>query len=108
FVFSTIGIIFWLFGESVSNQSIPFFVWARKMLGPLFIFIVLYLLNWIRLPGNIGQRASQRLKRFAQRLGGKWGSFLMGAAFSLGFCPTMFWLFFGLLMPLTFSSSAGV
>src|SRR5699024_8432424 len=39
---------------------------------------------------------------------GKWGSFLMGAAFSLGFCPTMFWLFFGLLMPLTFSSSAGV
>lgn len=107
FVFSAIGIIFWLFGESVSNQSIPFFVWARKMMGPLFIFIGLYLLKWIRLPGNIGQQASQSLERFAQRLGGNWGSFLMGVAFSLGFCPTMFWLFFGLLMPLTFGSSVG-
>ncbi len=106
-VFSVFGILFWLFDEGVSNQSILFFVAARKLLGPLFILIGLYLLNWIRLPGNMGHRVSQRLEGFAKRLGGKWGSFLMGVAFSLGFCPTMFWLFFGILMPMTFRATEG-
>lgn len=106
-VFSLFGLLFWLFDEGISNQSIPFFVIARKLLGPLFILIGLYLLNWVRLPGNIGHRVSHRLEGFAKRLGGKCGSFLMGVAFSLGFCPTMFWLFFGILMPMTFKASTG-
>lgn len=32
----------------------------------------------------------------------------MGIAFSLGFCPTMFVLFFGSLMPLALQSSYGI
>lgn len=106
-VFSIFGLLFWLFDEGISNQSIPIFAVARKMLGPLFILIGLYLLNWIKLPGGIGYRISRQMEVWAQRIGGKWGSFLMGVAFSLGFCPTMFWLFFGVLMPMTFESSTG-
>ncbi|MFC0418345.1 sulfite exporter TauE/SafE family protein [Cytobacillus solani] len=37
----------------------------------------------------------------------KTGSFLMGATFSISFCPTMFSLFFFGLMPLVLNSSYG-
>lgn len=36
------------------------------------------------------------------------GSFLLGVSFSLGFCPTMFVLFFVTLMPVVLSASYGV
>jgi cytochrome c-type biogenesis protein len=35
------------------------------------------------------------------------GAFSLGVVFSLAFCPTLFWLFFGLLMPLALSSQGG-
>jgi cytochrome c-type biogenesis protein len=39
--------------------------------------------------------------------GGIKGAFSLGVVFSLAFCPTLFWLFFGLLMPLALSSQGG-
>ena len=39
---------------------------------------------------------------------GNFGAFLMGVSFTLGFCPTMFVLFFVTLMPATISVSYGV
>ncbi len=39
---------------------------------------------------------------------GNLGAFLMGVSFSLGFCPTMFVLFFVTLMPMVVSTSYGV
>lgn len=107
-VFSLLGALFWLFGQGLSQDMIPWFVIARKLLGPLLILIGLFFLGWIKLPGNFGFRVSASLKRVSTRVGGKWGAFLLGAAFSFGFCPTMVWLFFGLVMPLVFTSSYGV
>lgn len=106
-VYSVFGFIFWLLGQGISNASIPFFAWSRKFIGPLLIIMGVFLLGWIRLPGNVGGQVSQRLRSTADRLGSKGSSFLMGIAFSLGFCPTMFWLFFGLLMPLSLKSFMG-
>lgn len=107
-VYSLLGLMFWVFGKSISNQSIPVFVYARKLVGPLLIIIGLFLIGWLKLPGNVGFRLSNAIKRFSQKIGGKRGAFLMGIAFSLGFCPTMFWLFFGMLMPMVLESPAGV
>lgn len=107
-VYSVFGLLFWSFGQVLSNGSIPLFVYARKLLGPLFVLIGLFFLGWMRLPGNVGNRISDRIYQFSEKVGGKWGSFLMGVAFSIGFCPTMFWLFFGLLMPLVMKSSSGI
>lgn len=107
-VFSMLGLLFWLFGRGISNDSIPFFVFSRKLLGPLFILIGLFLLGWVKLPLSIGFNVSSKLKLLSQRAGGKLNAFLMGAAFSLGFCPTMFWLFFGTLMPIVVASPSGI
>lgn len=107
-VFSILGAIFWLFGQQISKEFIPMFAFSRKLLGPLIILIGLFLLGWIRLPFQIGVRFSDSLKRLSERVGGKSGAFLLGTAFSLGFCPTMFVLFFGSVMPLAFQSSYGM
>jgi cytochrome c-type biogenesis protein len=108
FVFSLFGAVFWLFGENLSKEMIPLFAYSRKFLGPLIILIGIFLIGWIRLPGNIGFRFSNGLRKVSERVGGNSGAFLMGAAFSLGFCPTMFWLFFGMLMPIVMQSSYGI
>lgn len=106
-VFSLLGIIFWLFGRSLSNEMIPFFSYMRKALGPILIIMGVFLLGWIKLPGSLGFRISALLQSFSRKVGGKWGAYLLGAAFSLGFCPTMFWLFFGLVMPMVLQSPYG-
>jgi cytochrome c-type biogenesis protein len=66
------------------------------LLGKMIVFSVFGLLFWI-----FGKSIS------TERIGGKTGALLLGIAFSLGFCPTMLWIFFGLVMPVTLSSSYG-
>lgn len=105
-VFSVFGLLFWLFGQSLSQSSIPVFVYARKMVGPILILIGVFMLGWFRFSG-FGHRISGFVQAFSLRVGGKSGAFLMGVAFSLGFCPTMFSVFFGGVMPLAIQSGYG-
>lgn len=106
--FFVLGLIVWSFGKSISDESIPVFVFARKMIGSLVISYRLISFGWIKLPGNVGFLFPHALKQFSERVDGKNGAFLMEVAFSLGFCPTMFWLFFGMLMPMVMESPVGV
>lgn len=106
-VFSGFGILFYLFGREISTEFIPLFSWSRKLLGPLLIIIGFVMLGIIRLRFSVGTRLSAFLQSKSKRLGGKSGAFLLGAAFSLGFCPTMFVLFYGSLMPLVMSAPYG-
>src|SRR5207245_2721791 len=46
-VFSLFGLLFWAFGKEISRGSIPFFVYARKFLGPLLIVMGLFLIGWL-------------------------------------------------------------
>ncbi|CCQ93963.1 conserved membrane hypothetical protein [[Clostridium] ultunense Esp] len=107
-VFSLFGALFWAFGRQISTDFIPLFSWSRKLLGPLLVVIGLFLLGWIRLPFQFVARFSSAIQRWSERKGGKSGAFFLGVAFSIGFCPTMFVLFFGSLMPLALQSSYGV
>ncbi|MBN2981771.1 sulfite exporter TauE/SafE family protein [Cohnella algarum] len=107
-VYSTFGLLFWLFGQSASVESIPVFVFARKLIGPLFILMGLFFLGIIKLRRlSFGFKLASSVQRMSERAGGKWGAFLMGVAFSLGFCPTMVLLFFGWMMPVAIQSSYG-
>ena len=36
------------------------------------------------------------------------GAYLLGVVFSFAFCPTLFWLFFGLTVPLALRSPGGL
>lgn len=103
-VFSLFGLLVWLFGQTFEQSLTALFPIIRKVTGPFVIFIGLYLLGIIKMNWNLNL-----IKRsFFQKVTGNGSSFLLGIIFTLGFCPTMFLLFFGLLMPLVLSSSYGI
>jgi len=93
-------------GLRLERGAIPVVVAARKIIGPLMILIGLELIGLIRLRGSFGAPLARRLQsRLPQR--GAIRAFSLGVAFSFTFCPTLFWLFFGLTIPLALGSAGG-
>ena len=105
-VYTVVGALVIFAGLQLGQASIPVVIVARKALGPLMILVGLGLLGLLRLRASLGQRLASRLReRLAGR--GPLGAYLLGVAFSFAFCPTLFWLFFGLTIPLAFKSAGG-
>ena len=105
-VYTIVGALVIVAGLRLEAVSIPVVQVARKLLGPLMLVIGLGMLGWLRLRTSAGQRLAARLReRVVGR--GRGGAFLLGVAFSFAFCPTLFWLFFGLTLPLALKSSGG-
>ena len=102
-VFSLLGFIVWLLGSEFQRELTGYLPWIRKILGPILIFIGLYLVGLISWKWTLGMKQN----KIHENLQGNWGAFLLGSSFSLGFCPTMFSLFFFLLMPLAISTTYG-
>jgi cytochrome c-type biogenesis protein len=102
-VFSGLGIIAWVFGRELESVLTQYFPWIRKLIGPVLVIMGVYLVGLINYSRviQIGKLPDRLTKN------GKIGSFLLGFSFSLGFCPTMFILFFVLLMPMALSVSYG-
>lgn len=105
-VYSVVGALVILAGFQLQAASIPVVVVARKLLGPLMVLVGLSMLGVIRLRGAFGQRVSLKLQQ-ALPTEGPGGAFLLGVVFSFAFCPTLFWLFFGLTVPLAIRSVGG-
>lgn len=103
-VFSLIGFFAWLFGQSFETDMTKYFPIFRKAIGPIMFITGLVLIGILKLKflNRIPMCIPGVLKD------GKLGSFLMGASFSIAFCPTMFVLFFVWLMPTVATSSYGV
>jgi sulfite exporter TauE/SafE len=79
---------------------------GEKFIGPLLIIIGLFMLNVIKIkfPG---------LEKLTSRMQNKsnWGYFdaiLLGLLFALAFCPYSGVLYFGMLVPLTLTTTAGL
>ena len=105
-VYTLVGALVILAGLRLEAVSIPVVQVARKALGPLMIAIGLGMVGWLPLRTSVGQRlAASMRERLAPR--GLVGAYLLGVAFSFAFCPTLFWLFFGLTLPLALRSSGG-
>lgn len=102
-VFSGLGFLVWLIGTEVRFSFITYFPWMRKIVGPLFIVIGLFMIGIIKFTKNITFGSIP--ERFQKK--GNLGAFLMGVSFTLGFCPTMFSLFFIVLMPMATAVSYG-
>jgi cytochrome c-type biogenesis protein len=82
-----------------------FFNAVRKIISPLMVVMGLLLLGLLRLPApNLTMR---KLYTWGETRGGYLGAFALGIAFSLAFCPTMFWLFFGLVLPSALDAEVG-
>lgn len=105
-VYTVVGGLAVSLGLGLNQIAIPVVVAMRKALGPLLILIGIGFLGIIRLRGGGGERLAGRLRsRLPQR--GTWGAFLVGVVISVAFCPTLFWLFFGLTIPLGLRSPGG-
>jgi cytochrome c-type biogenesis protein len=105
-VYTVVGVAVILLGRQLAQGSIPVFVVARKAIGPLMILLGLYLVGLVPLRFSLGRGLTDRLESRAGP--GAGGAFLLGAAFSFAFCPTLFLLFFGLTIPLALTSPTGV
>lgn len=106
-IYSAFGIVAVLVGTQISTALVPTIVVFRKSLGPLLILLGLMMLGVVRLNVSFGQTLSALLEEKGAA-GGHLRPFLLGIAFSFAFCPTLFWLFFGLLVPLSISSRGGM
>jgi cytochrome c biogenesis protein CcdA len=106
-VYSLVGGLVILAGLQLQAVSIPVVIVARKALGPLMVLVGLGLLGALRLRAGFGQ---QWVLWFRDRLAGHGhrGAYLLGVIFSFAFCPTLFWLFFGLTVPLALGSTGGL
>lgn len=105
-VYTLVGGLVILTGLQLNAISIPVVVAARKALGPLMLLVGLSMLGAFRLGAGFGQRLALRLRERV-RGGGAGRAYLLGVAFSFAFCPTLFWLFFGLTVPLALRSTGG-
>ncbi|MED4699710.1 sulfite exporter TauE/SafE family protein [Lysinibacillus capsici] len=103
-VFSALGFCAWLFGQSFETKMTVYFPIFRQAMGPIMLLTGLVLIGLFKL--TFLQRLTLLLPPVVKE--GKIGSFLMGASFSIAFCPTMFVLFFVWLMPLVASASYGL
>ncbi len=105
-VYGVVGALVILAGLQLQAVSIPVLIVARKLLGPLMVVVGLAMVGLIHLRGAFGEGLSLKLRETLPT-GGLGGAFLLGVVFSLAFCPTLFWLFFGLTVPLALRSAGG-
>lgn len=99
-------VLLWVIGKGTSLFGVQSFLaeWGERVIGPLILlFGVLMLLgDRLHLPqinmGKSGERLSQH---------GGWGALLLGIVFALAFCPSSALFYFGMLLPLSATSTAG-
>lgn len=78
--------------------------WGETLIGPLLLLIGLFMLFGHRL--NLPQFGfSGRPEGLARR--GGWGALLIGILFALAFCPTSGVFYFGMLIPMSATATAG-
>ena len=103
--YTAIGLLFW-FGASQFKLSGFVQVWGERVLGPLLIVIGLFMLGILslKIPGIswLIEKMENRSKK------GFWGVLLLGMVFALAFCPYSGVLYFGMLIPMTISSTSGL
>ncbi|MEW5987322.1 MAG: sulfite exporter TauE/SafE family protein [Chloroflexota bacterium] len=92
----------------LTRTAVPVAVIARRALGPLLIVVGLLMLGVLKSRLSLGGRFSAWLEGKVGRRRGLIPAYLLGVAFSFTFCPTLFWLFFGLTIPLAIASPGGL
>jgi cytochrome c biogenesis protein CcdA len=91
------------FGADQLKISGAFQQYGEKIIGPLLIVIGIFMLGIIRLNFPAFSKLTERYQnrtRFSF-----WDVFLLGVIFALAFCPYSGVLYFGMLIPLTITTS---
>ena len=91
-------------GSSMFGIQKTIGTWGERVLGPALLVIGLFMLFGDRL--NLPQFGFKGNAEGLARKGG-WGSLLIGILFALAFCPTSGVFYFGMLIPLSATTTAG-
>ena len=102
FSYTALAVIIFLGADQFKISGI-FQQYGEKIIGPLLLIIGVLMFGVIKLNfpafNNISERL-QNKKKFSY-----WSVFLLGVVFALAFCPYSGVLYFGMLIPLTVSTS---
>ncbi len=102
FAYTALAIILFL-GADQFRISGMFQQYGGKIIGPLLVVIGIFMLGIIKLNFPAFNRISERFQQRGRY--NYWDVFLLGVLFALAFCPYSGVLYFGMLMPLTISTS---
>lgn len=91
-------------GSSMFGIQKTIGTWGELALGPLLFLIGLFMLFGDRL--NFPQFGFQGNAEGLVRKGG-WGALIIGVLFALAFCPTSGVFYFGMLIPMSATATAG-
>lgn len=109
FSYTVLGIIMILIlkeGASVYKIQKSIATYGEMFIGPLLILIGIFMLDLIKLNFSITGRLTSKMEG-KTKSGSFWSSLLLGVVFALAFCPYSGILYFGALIPLSVSSTAG-
>ncbi|MDD3284168.1 MAG: aromatic aminobenezylarsenical efflux permease ArsG family transporter [Patescibacteria group bacterium] len=95
------------FGLSSFQVSRIFQGWGDKVLGLILIVLGLIMFGIIKINIKNNNQTIEKIKIYLSNKG-HLGSMALGMLFALAFCPYSGVLFFGILIPLTLSSSFGL
>ena len=91
-------------GASVFGIQKTIGKWGELLIGPLLLLIGLFMLIGHKL--NLPQFGFGGNGEGLTRKGG-WGALMLGILFAMAFCPTSGVLYFGMLIPISVTASAG-
>lgn len=103
-ILGTVLILILKGGSSMFGIQKTIGIWGELVLGPLLIIIGLFMLfgNRLNLPQFGFNGHAEGLARK-----GHWGALLIGMLFALAFCPTSGVFYFGMLIPMAATTTAG-
>jgi len=104
--YTTIGIILY-FGASKFQIAKFFQLNGEKFLGPLLIIVGILMFDFIKIRFPGFNKAKENVEE-KKKKNNWWSSLLLGMIFALAFCPYSGVLYFGMLIPLTISSTSGL
>jgi len=101
----SIGLIFYFgFGQFEISGFIQ--KWGEKLLAPILIIVGVFMLDFIKIKFPSLEKLSQKMQNKNQFSIGS--VLLLGIIFALAFCPYSGVLYFGMLIPMTISSTSGL
>lgn len=102
FSYTVLAVIIFLGADQFKISGI-FQQYGERIIGPLLLVIGVFMLGIVQLNFPAFTRITERLQN-RQRFS-YWNVFLLGVVFALAFCPYSGVLYFGMLIPLTVSTS---
>lgn len=102
----TIGVVLF-FGASKFHIASFLQGNGEKILGPLLLLIGIFMLDFIKIKFPGLGKITDKLQN-SNKQGSAWGAIAMGVLFALAFCPYSGVLYFGMLIPITISSTSGL